>query len=275
MPRIANPEVLKILEHPYFDHHVSMHLGRERLIVPGRDPEPLFLPDASCKDCAHMTEVGKPGSGKEFLQMHHEMIRVFRFLLEQQGMELLACWQNGYWHSVREPDKEYYAPSLWDLDECHNLPREITGMFIVTDPEFLGLVFDGVRKLNGRQPTIDCGKIDDCVDNLGRFIERGIDRSTYPEQPVDGSGFHNTIHEFLAAREGKSASGAEMNRLRNSMFNDHFWSLHLWIDGQYGRLLERCGKEFNTEGLSPDHTDMMTHSDPHGMATGMSMPNMP
>ncbi|MBZ5625883.1 MAG: hypothetical protein LAQ69_45420 [Acidobacteriia bacterium] len=274
MPKITNAKVLAILQDPYFDHHVAMHLGRERLVLPNGDPEPLFLPSSSCDDCAHMTEVGKPGSGREFLQMHHEMIRVFRFLLEHHDLKFFANWEDGAWHQEGDPGGESYAPLLWNLDDPGSLPHEIVGMLNVTDPDFLGKVFAGVKDRTGRNPNfnVDCRTLDDAVDKLGMFIERGIDRKANPNQVPDGSGFHNTMHEFLASREGKAAQGAEMNKLRNSMFNDYFWSLHLWIDGQYGRLLEHCGQGFNSSGLDPMNAGMLTHGNPHGKATGMSMP---
>ncbi|HMC62236.1 MAG TPA: hypothetical protein VKJ01_23780, partial [Candidatus Solibacter sp.] len=92
----------------------------------------------------------------------------------------------------------------------------------------------------------DADRNDGPVDMLGRFIERGVE-----EGPPNGEGFHNTIHEYLGAREGKSATGAEMNKLRNSLYNEYFWSLHLWIDGQYGRLLENLGGKFETSPQAP------------------------
>ena len=58
-----------------------------------------------------------------------------------------------------------------------------------------------------------------------------------------------------------------MNKLRNSMFNDYFWSLHLWIDGQYGRLVELGGQRLETDGLDPEKLEMFEHN--HGMAHGM------
>jgi hypothetical protein len=46
------------------------------------------------------------------------------------------------------------------------------------------------------------------------------------------------------------------NKLRSSMFNEHFWSLHLWIDGHYGRLHQRCEFEFETGPLDPNQASM-------------------
>ena len=91
----------------------------------------------------------------------------------------------------------------------------------------------------------------------------------------NGSGFHETIHEYLASREGRAAQGAEMNKLTNSRFNDYFWSMHLWIDGQYGRLLENARQPFDTSALDPKTLDMCTATAADGkmtMAMGMATP---
>jgi hypothetical protein len=60
-----------------------------------------------------------------------------------------------------------------------------------------------------------------------------------------------------------------MNSLRKSLFNDYFWSLHLWIDGQYGRLVENLGQEFETSREAPgDPMDAM-HKATHDRMKGM------
>jgi hypothetical protein len=292
MPKITNPYVLDVLRNPYFDHHAVMHLSRERFRVPDGEPETLFLPEfatnhshspepatghshspePATNDSHSMIETGQPGSGLEFLQMHHEMVRVFRFLLEHHDppVPLFASWAGGRWGAGNaKPDPNWYYPLLWDLDDFDKLPHEIVGMFNVTDPDFLKSVFDGVKS---RIANANCNRLTEpngAIDDLGRFIERGVDLSSDPPQRPNGSGFHNTLHEYLAAREGWAAQGAEMNQLRNSMYNDYFWSLHLWIDGQYGRLLEKCGKPFNTTGLDPARTDLATHPGKHDTHPGM------
>jgi len=286
-PRLGQPKtrggsvtiadkVRKVLENEYFDHHTAMHLGRQRLVLPNGCRKPLFLPPhacACCNDDMQMIEAGQEGSGVQFLQMHHEMIRVFRFLLDQDDLGLLARWKDGKWEKKPSPHdhhEEYYEPELWDLDDHRNLPREIVGMLNVTDPNFLELAFAGVQQRTS--PKLDISsesEVSEAIDDLGMFIERGVNQKK--DEKVNGSGFHNTVHVFLGSREGKAARGAEMNRLRNSLFNDYFWSLHLWIDGQYGRLLKHCNKDFNNRPLDPEESEMFTHKDPHGPASGMSM----
>jgi hypothetical protein len=276
MPKIINPDVLHVLEDPYFDHHAAMHLSRERLTLPDGEKLKLFLPDCACDDCMTMDgmiEAGQPGSGLEFLQMHHEMIRVFRFLIEHHDPPLgfPITWAGDQWQKEAGKSDSIYVPAFWDLDDPAGLPHEIVGMFNVTDPTYLRKVFDGVRE---RVRKADSANPKEAIDALGRFIERGITLGDGKYRTSDGSGIHNTLHEYLGAREGKAAQGAEMNKLRNSMFNDYFWSLHLWIDGHYGRLLKQLGQPFNTDGLDPASLDLCTHSGPHGEMTGMSMTGM-
>jgi hypothetical protein len=150
-----------------------------------------------------------------------------------------------------------YAPeALWDLDDPKALPQEIRALFSYADGHYLHDVFDGVKRLvetAGGERGEDAYRDDGPIDKLGRFIEAGA-----PSGPPKGRGFHNTIHECLGSREGRSATGAEMNELRHSLFNDYFWSLHLWMDGQYGRLLENLGEKFETGREEPgDPMDAM------------------
>jgi len=294
MPKIVNPALIEILQDPYFIQHTAMHLSRERVTLPDGTKLPLILPPCACDDCAGdgkpansnagpmaqmsgmgagtmamaggpegMIEVGQPGSGRQLLEMHHEMIRVFRFLMEHHDppMRFPVEWRGDYWHKSSGPSLDY-GPELWHLDDPTKLPREIIGMFAVSDPDYLGLVFAGVKKLVAATD----GSVNDAVDALGRYIEMGV-----MSGPPDGSGFHNTMHAYLASHEGRAARGAEMNRLAASRFNDYFWSLHLWIDGQYSRLLANRGQQVDHSGLDPKGLDMctdMTKKTP----TTMSMP---
>jgi hypothetical protein len=266
MPKITNPEVLKVLRGAYFDHHAAMHLSRERFTRADGTKEELFLPESTA-DGSHsmhkMKEVGTPGSGREFLEMHHEMIRVFRYLLEHHNLKV--GWV-GKGNATADPG--WYSPALWDLKKPELLPREIVGMFSAA-PDYLKDVFKGVED---RTRKVDGVDFNDAVDELGQFIERGQDLRTSTYQEHKGSGFHNTLHEYIAAHEGRSAQGAEMNKLRNSMYNDYFWSLHLWIDRQYARLFQSYGKEkeFIIDGLDPDTMDPDQHVTHMGKGAEMS-----
>jgi len=260
--------VAAVLTDEYFDHHTAMHLAREFVLLSDGRKRPL-LPDPNCcPDCMGMVLIGEKDSGTQFLQMHHEMIRVFRCLLERQGVGLGAYWNacELKW-DPKDPSGKFttnYEPELWDLENYRQLPREIVGMLNVTDDRFLCLAFSTVQTL-----TRAASNLNTAIDKLGNFIERGVNQRN--REIVNGSGFHNTMHDYLASREGKAAQGAEMNKLDRSRFNDYFWSLHLWIDAQYGRLLKRSGQDFNTTALCPENTEMFTHDEAHGPASGMSM----
>jgi hypothetical protein len=140
-------------------------------------------------------------------------------------------------------------------------------MFSVTDPDYLRLAFCGVEKLTKKDPDLALEGPDGAIDRLGRFIERGVREG----DPIDGSGFHDTMHEFIAAHERKAAQGAEMNKLNKSRFNDYFWSLHLWIEAHYARLLQAYGQKLDTTPLDPGTLAMFTHAGPHGPMPDMSM----
>lgn len=309
MPKIANTDVIEILKDPYFAQHTAMHLARGRVTLPGGKKLQLILPPCLCTECSSqgktaqpgkpdtmgsnartdataggkpgemagmggtmamkggaggMVEAGRPGSGRQLLEMHHEMIRVFRFLLEhhQPPLCFLADWRDGKWSQPSEPSGSGYAPQFWDLDQPGNLPHEVVGMFLITDPDYLKLVFTGVKQL----VEATGGTVDEAVDKLGRFIEKGVRKGA-----PDGSGFHDTIHAYLASREGLAAQEAEMNKLNNSRFNDYFWSLHFWVDSQYGRLLERRGQKFDTSPLDPKTLDMCTAPAAGGKMADMVM----
>jgi hypothetical protein len=227
MPQIKNHEVLKVIQNMIFDAHAAMHLAREGLIQP-----PGF-------SFPHMMKPGEKGSGTEFLQMHHDLIRMFRYLLQKAKVTYLTA----------APSTDSYAePRVWNLDDPYSLPEEVQDLFRNTDrPDYLQLVFSGVKQRTARQNAVSFA---DAVDNLGRFIETGDDNKT------PGSGFHDTIHEYLGSKEGGFARGAEMNKLRPSMNNDYFWSLHLWIDGQYQRLAEAYGEKLLSDPIPPEKADM-------------------
>src|SRR5581483_446637 len=144
MPKIKDPAVLELLKNEYFDHHMAMHLARERLTLADGTKLMLLLPECACDDCKDMEkmkEAGMPGSGSEFLVMHHEMLRVFRDFLEHRRISFLPEWHAGGWHypGGNLPGR----PEIWSLDMPNALPGTITGLFDV-DADYLGQVFEGV-----------------------------------------------------------------------------------------------------------------------------------
>lgn len=232
MPRINNPDVIDVLNNPYFDHHAAMHLCRERLIANPKDV---------CSWCDEMTPAGEKESGREFLDMHHEMIRVFKYLLFKDKSITFQPRKG-----VSSNNPKLYEPVVWDLDDYSKLPPEIIDLFRLF-PNYLKDAFSHVKEFVALK----------AIDELGIFIERG-------EHPIpDGDGIHNLVHEYLGSKEGGFAAGAEMNKLRDSMYNDYFWSLHLWIEGQYQRAVEKAGGVFDTSQLDPESTGCNTAKNHH------------
>lgn len=270
MPKINDQNVIAVLKNHYFDHHTAMHLARERVEV--FDPEtqrmvevpPIANSDHHCTDCPDMIEAGNPGSGRQFLEMHHDMLRVFRYLLQKEGLDLGVEWEPEKRQWVAKGPNGSYTPVLWDLDQPTKLPEDIRSLFGQFDADFLDAVYRGVK---ARRDGPKGNRNADPIDELGRFIERGVKKGEEP----DGRGFHNTIHDYLGARERKSAWGAEMNRLANSRFNDYFWSLHLWINAQYGRTLENLGQPFDWSAQPPEEpARSMVHQAGAAMTAGGS-----
>ena len=202
--RIVNNRVTEALKNEYFDHHTCMHLARERLLIAGQKPIPLILPHASCAHCADdMIQAGEPGSGEQFLEMHDEMVRVLLFL-----------------SGIKPKQREW--PLDWPMDDVDKMPDEIRSLFQRVRPGYLNQVFEEVKKRSSSRNAD--------IDKLGIFIERRNGEK-------DGSGFHNTFHDYVGSWEGDFAKGAEMNKLGPSMHNRYFWSLHFWIDAHYRRAL--------------------------------------
>src|SRR5947209_8931758 len=141
-----------------------------------------------------MIEADKAGSGREFLNINHDMIRVFDYLLNQAGINFGVKWDAKYgkpsgskW--VRNGDgRPCYVPeALWNLDDPEDLPQEIRALFSYADSHYLKEVFAGV-KARVEYPHM----YDDPVDELGRFIERGVKSG-----PPGAGGFNTAIQDYL------------------------------------------------------------------------------
>jgi len=152
----------------------------------------------------------EPGSGEEFLIYHRAMLRTF-------GEE-----------ASRHPD------TLFLLDRWNRFPSWLADFFAWSQPGFLPGALDRASEIV-RQGT---------ADDLGSFLEPTL---------VGGDrfrGLHNIAHANIAAYEahrfGAAHPGlrdAAMNSPECSPHNEHFWSLHAWIDDLYSELLRRTGGE--------------------------------
>lgn len=148
----------------------------------------------------------EPGSGEQFLDYHRGMLTDF--------CEAAASGSS----------------SRWALDRWEHFPSWLADYFAWAQPGFLRGAFDRAEEI------VRGGTADD----LGNFLESTL----VSEDPFRG--IHNLAHTHIAAYE-EHRFGADHPFLRDasmgspetSPHNEHFWSLHAWIDGLYSRLLRR------------------------------------
>jgi hypothetical protein len=148
----------------------------------------------------------EPGSGEQFLEYHRGMLTAF--------FEAVASGSD----------------ARWALDRWERFPSWLADYFAWAEPGFLR------GALARTEEIIRTGTADD----LGNFLESTL----VSEDPFRG--IHNLAHAHIAAYE-EHRFGADHPFLRDagmgspetSPHNEHFWSLHAWIDGLYSRLLRR------------------------------------
>jgi hypothetical protein len=146
------------------------------------------------------------GSGAQFLEYHREML-----------VEFLAL-------AARE------TRAGFALDRWERFPPWLADIFAWSHPGFLPAA------LLRAEEIVRSGTADD----LGNFLESTL-VSADPYR-----GLHDLAHQNIAVYEehrfGRAhpfLRDAEMDSAASSPHNEHFWSLHAWIDGLYSRLLRR------------------------------------
>ncbi len=154
--------------------------------------------------------VDEPGSGEQFLEYHRELLAAF---LDAAASE---------------------ARLRYSFDRWERFPSWLADFFAWSQPGFLpGALARTEEILRGGSP-----------DDLGNFLEPTL---------VGGDpfrGLHDLAHANIAAYEehrfGAShpfLRDAAMDSPESAPHNEHFWSLHAWIDGLYSRLLRRVAAE--------------------------------
>jgi len=148
----------------------------------------------------------EPGSGEQFLEYHRRLLAAF--------LDVAA----------REAGPRY------SLDRWERFPSWLEDFFAWAQAGFLPAA------LTRAEAILRTGTADD----LGNFLESTL----VSDDPFRG--LHNFAHANIAAYE-EHRFGADHPFLRDaamsspetSPHNEHFWSLHAWIDGLYSRLLSR------------------------------------
>jgi len=149
------------------------------------------------------------GSGEQFLVYHREMLERF---LDVAASE---------------------AGSRFTLDRWERFPAWLADVFAWSHPGFLPGALVRAAQI------VQSGTADD----LGNFLESTL-VSADPYR-----GFHDLAHAAIALYEtqryGADYPGlqdAAMNSPATSPHNEHFWSLHAWIDALYSDVLRRDGQ---------------------------------
>ncbi|MBL8963902.1 MAG: tyrosinase family protein [Phycisphaerae bacterium] len=180
----------------------------------------------------------EPGAGEQFLTFHREMIRNFKWLIANtpgHGYTLEA------WTRVPSDLESWFRPMT--------LARSYA--------RILELIVHGT------------------ADQLGSFIERTeLDTS-------EGSNLHNLLHGLIDAKEARDHPGhpslieAGMADLSVAHYNEHFWSLHAWIDDLYAMWQRAHGQIPDQSALEPDHSHGGGPGGGPGGGHGPSLPPVP
>ncbi len=159
------------------------------------------------------------GSGEQFLAYHRQMLDRF--------LDIAA-------HEPR---------SGFALDRWERFPPWLADIFAWSHPGFLpGALVRGTQIV--RSGT---------ADDLGNFLESTL----VCAEPYRG--LHDLAHADIALYEaqrfGATHPGlhdAAMDSPATSPHNEHFWSLHAWIDGLYSEVLRRTEAADRKEGNPPE-----------------------
>lgn len=178
--------------------------------------------------------LNEAGSGEEFLVFHREMIRHFKWQVDQT------------------PEADYrYEP--WP-----DIPSWIVAAFEQSQPGYLAAAQAEIQRL------VQVGTLDE----LGAFIE-ATQTALNPARNL-----HNRTHGLISAMERNvtiaaasllsifspvvpiTVDDADMGNLATSPHNDHFWQLHGWIDERYADWQRAHGETVDQSPLEHMHHGM-------------------
>jgi len=184
---------------PLFSSHGRWHAARVPVNRALRGPGTEF-PDLRGLD--------EPGSGRQFLLYHREMLRTFA-------------------REVRRVDPAYSVPG-WDA-----MPPWLTDFFSWSQPGFLEGALTRTREIVRRGTA----------EELGSFLESNL----VHRDPFRGfhNIAHRNIAAYEEHRFGAGHPGlrdAEMDSPYSSPHNEHFWGLHAWIEDRHRDLLRNRGE---------------------------------
>jgi hypothetical protein len=195
-----------------FAHHATWHIAR--IDPEGHGPGSPF---------PELRGLDEPGCGEQFLRFHRDMVRVFKWVVENTPGPAFA-----------------YEP--WP-----RLPSWLEEEFASQQSGFpLAEAYDELGRL------IKAGSADD----LGNFIE-ATELSDHPARNV-----HNLSHGLIHVYEVRTL-GAEDPRLEDAGMdgfptaphNEHFWGLHGWIDNLFADWQVQHGETVDQSPLPPEESE--------------------
>lgn len=203
-------------------HHAAWHVARLPRSMIGLDPRDVLQWENAKKQFPWVIPITHRGAGRQFLEFHRVMIRHYRWILaaERCSPELYRPWK--------------------------------------ALPGFLNAYFDA--HFRERFQTRVEHLIHHTSDEiLGSFLESTLlDKSEL-------AGIHNAAHGAIGQLERRKhpehpgLDDAHMDDMGTAHHNEHFWSLHGWIDAFYKRWQIIHGEDPDDSALDPSDTAALPH----------------
>lgn len=206
--------IYKAIKEP-FAHHGPWHVARQpengRLRGPGN-----AFPDLKSLDDA--------GSGEQFLRFHRDMVRMFKWFVENTPGPPFAFEP---WDRLPSWLEEEFGTVPWPLSETYD--------------DIDRLVKEG------------------SADDLGNFIEpTNLDSRVGSGVHDSAHGFTHRYEVRTMGADNAALVDAGMNSFFTAPHNEHFWGLHGWIDSVFAEWQAQNGEDVDQSPLPFDaHTHMV------------------
>lgn len=224
------PDTLCDAMRPHMNHS-GWHIARlrEQWLPIGERPDWRIARN----EYPNVKYLDEPGSGREFLVFHRNMIRSYKWFLTQPSAAQVVYQP---WREI--PD--------WLAARFH------PGAMGATYARILHLIRYGT------------------ADQLGSYLERN-ELDTSPGCNMHNLA-HGYIarHEAENFVNDPRLAGAGMTDLSTACFNEHFWGLHGWMDEIYAMWQRLHDEPVNQEALDPNLAHAGHHGGGAGGGTGGS-----
>jgi Common central domain of tyrosinase len=190
------------LTRKHFDCHACWHEMRSPSI-----------PQEKRNQCfPGLRALGQRGAGEDFLRFHREMIRNFKWLLQDA------------------PGTKYRYRPWYDF------------------PTWIECLLDAFHPTYRRQLKSQLDEIlEESLDELGVYIEGYGLKDDFPAIHWV---IHGIVSDFEKLNFGPQKT-ADMGKMETAPNNEHFWGLHGWIDNMYARWQRKNGEQVDQSPLEP------------------------